>query len=127
VPVPAGLPAFLAAKWQLCDYFRRIESAGNRYHPGYRTMTLIPASLEDMGTTLFGPDWREPLANALGVALDDVLTWNDDPTAMPAGLEDGLKKIGEIRIREIQFMLGQMNETRLDRSTPGVEGGDAES
>jgi hypothetical protein len=90
-------------------------------------MTLIAASLEDMGVVLFGLDWREPLADALEVILDDVLAWEDDPTTIPASLEDRLKKIGEIRIQEIQFMLGQMGETRLDRSAPDDEGEDAES
>jgi|HubBroStandDraft_1064217.scaffolds.fasta_scaffold572887_2 hypothetical protein len=37
------------------------------------SMTLIPPSLEDMGVTLFGADWREPLANALGVDLNEVI------------------------------------------------------
>jgi hypothetical protein len=67
------------------------------------------------------------LANALDVAFDDLAAWEDDPTAIPASLEDGLKKIGEIRIQEIQFMLGRMGETRLDRSAPGDQNDDAES
>jgi hypothetical protein len=35
-------------------------------------MTLIAPSLEDMGIVLFGLDWREPLANSLGVPEEAV-------------------------------------------------------
>ena len=48
--------------------------------------------------------------------------WEDDPAQVPASLEDRLKPIGEIRVQEIQFMLGQMGETRLDRSAADDEG-----
>ncbi len=86
------------------------------------TMTLIPPTLEHMGVTLFGPEWREPLASALGVDLEVVFAWDEDPTTIPANLEDGLKMIGEVRLKEIKFMLGQMAETRLDRSIPDDDG-----
>jgi len=82
------------------------------------SMTLIPPSLEDMGVTLFGPEWRELLANALGVGLNEVIVWDEYPTMIPAIVEDGLKSIGEMRVQEIKFMLEQMAQTGLDRSAP---------
>ena len=38
-------------------------------------MHLIPPSLADIGKTLFGEDWREPLANSFEVTEDQIIAW----------------------------------------------------
>jgi len=76
-------------------------------------MTLIAPTLEDMGNVLWGPEWRECLAGALGVAEDDVLTWENEPEKRPANLQDEIQNIGMIRIDEIEVMLSQMKAAGL--------------
>ena len=76
-------------------------------------MTLIPPTLDDMGITLWGSDWRDCLAEALGVEVDDVLIWETEPEKRPADLQDQLENLGLARIGEIEIMVAQMKETGL--------------
>jgi hypothetical protein len=80
-------------------------------------MHLIPPSLADIGQALFGQDWREPLANSLEATEDQIIAWLKDPASMPTDLEARVDKIGRTRMEEITFMLGQMVNTGLDRSS----------
>jgi len=93
------------------DYF-------HRYQTGHRVMSmhLIPPALADIGRTLFGENWRTPLANSLEVTEDQITAWLQDPASMPTDLEARFEKIGRTRIEDISFMLGQMANTGLDRS-----------
>lgn len=79
-------------------------------------MELIPPSLEDMGSTLWGPGWRDCLAEALGVDVDDVLIWETEPHKRPANLQDQIENLGLARIGEIEIMLAQMKQTGLTGS-----------
>jgi hypothetical protein len=81
------------------------------------SMHLIPPSLADIGLTLFGPDWREPLANSLEVTEDQIIAWLEDDADIPTDLEARVEKIGRRRIEQISFMLGQMANTGLDRGS----------
>jgi len=81
------------------------------------SMHLIPPSLADIGKTLFGEDWREPLANSLEVTEDQIIAWLEDPASIPTDLEARVERIGRTRIEEISFLLGQMANTGLDRSS----------
>jgi hypothetical protein len=85
-------------------------------------MNLIAPSLEDVGIVLFGLDWREPLANALGVSLEDVVAWENDPTTIPVRIDAELHRIGMTRRQEIQIMLFQIKEPGINRSAPDDEG-----
>jgi len=81
------------------------------------SMHLIPPSLADIGPALFGREWKESLGNSLEVTENQIVAWVADPASMPTDLEERIEKIGRTRIEEISFMLGQMANTRLDRSS----------
>jgi hypothetical protein len=87
-------------------------------------MALIAPSLEDMGIVIFGLDWHEPLANSLGVSLEVVTGWDEDPTTIPDHIEGALRKIGLIRIQEIEAMLAHILETGVERRALDAEEGD---
>ena len=76
-------------------------------------MELIPPSLEDMGCTLWGPGWRDCLAYALDVEVDNILVWETEPEKRPADLQDQIENLGMTRIGEIELMLTQMKEAGL--------------
>jgi hypothetical protein len=78
-------------------------------------MTLIAPSLADMGVTLFGNDWEEPLADLLNVREEQIRAWDRDPVTIPPGLEEEIQSIGRVRLAEIQVMLTQMRATGLRR------------
>ena len=66
---------------------------------------------------MFGQDWRQPLANSLEETENQIIAWLAVPASMPTDLEARIEKIGRTRIEEISFMLGQMANTGLDRSS----------
>lgn len=79
------------------------------------TANLIPPSLADMGCTFWGTGWVEHIADALELPIEQVQGWEQDPTTIPAEMEDRLREIGAGRLEEIQIMLAQMAETGLRR------------
>ena len=76
----------------------------------------IPPTLADIGLAVFGQDWKESLATALEVTMDQVNNWLADPARMPADLEQRLDMIGRSHVDGISFMLGRMANSGLDRS-----------
>ena len=76
-------------------------------------LELIPPTLDDMGYTLFGANWRAHFAEALDVTEDDILIWETEPEKRPADLQDKTENLGLARISEIQVMLTQMKAKGL--------------
>ncbi|HET7085880.1 MAG TPA: hypothetical protein VFI23_13975 [Rhizomicrobium sp.] len=72
-----------------------------------------PPSLKDMGHVLWGPHWREALAQALDVTKEDVENWEADPASRPADLQRTIENLGVVRLEEIGLMLVQMKENGL--------------
>jgi hypothetical protein len=70
-------------------------------------------TLEDLGHVLWGPYWREALAQALEVTREEVDAWVTDPSARPADLQCTLENLGVVRLEEIGLMLVQMKESGL--------------
>lgn len=77
---------------------------------------LSPRSLAEMGQTLWGPRWAEPLAEALSVNEQDVVKWDANPATIPENLEDQILNIGEKRLQDIQMMLADINSGGLRRN-----------
>lgn len=77
------------------------------------TFEMIPPTLDDMGYTLFGANWRAHFAQALNATEDDILIWETEPEKRPADLQDQIENLGLARIGEIQVMLTQMKATGL--------------
>lgn len=71
-------------------------------------------TLEDVGHVLWGPHWREALAEALEVTREEVQAWEADPGSRPADLQSMLENLGVVRLEEIGLMLVQMKDWGLD-------------
>ena len=76
-------------------------------------MEVIPLTLEDMGYTLFGEDWRSVFAEELGVTEETVRSWETDQAARPADLQDKVEQFGRLQIEMIEIMLAQLKEAGL--------------
>jgi hypothetical protein len=81
------------------------------------SMHLISPSLADVALAMFGQEWREPLANSLEETENQIIAWLAVPASMPTNLEARIEKIGRARIEVISFMLGQVANAGLDRSS----------
>ena len=77
------------------------------------TMDTDPPTLGDIGHVLWGPQWREALAQELGTSKEEVTAWEKDPTSRPADLQRTIENLGVVRLEEIGLMLVQMKETGL--------------
>jgi hypothetical protein len=78
------------------------------YHP-------IPPSLADVCYALWGSSWEKHLADVLGVSIDQVQSWDQDPATIPAVLDKKLYEIGHMRLEQIMTMLRQLGATHLSR------------
>ena len=70
-------------------------------------------TLEDVGHVLWGPHWREALAEALEVTGEEVQAWEADPGSRPADLQSTMENLGVVRLEEIGLMLVQMKDWGL--------------
>jgi hypothetical protein len=57
------------------------------------------------------------LGNSLEVTEHQITVWLKDLASMPIDLEARVEKIGRTRIEDISFMLGQVANTGLNRSS----------
>jgi len=55
-------------------------------------------------------------------SMKEVTGWDEDPTTIPDHIEGELRKIGIIRMQEIEVMLAQILETGVERRAPDEEG-----
>jgi hypothetical protein len=70
-------------------------------------------TLEDLGHVLWGAQWREALAKALDVTVEDVKSWEADPATRPGDLQGAMENLGVVRLEEIGLLLVQMKELGL--------------
>ncbi len=54
---------------------------------------MTPALFAKVGEALYGPSWRNALADALGVAERTVRRWQDGTSAIPDGIRGDLEKL----------------------------------
>jgi hypothetical protein len=78
------------------------------YHP-------IPPSLAEVCYALWGSSWEKHLADVLDVPIDQVQSWDQNPSTIPAVLDKKLYEIGHQRLEQIMIMLRQLGATRLCR------------
>jgi hypothetical protein len=97
---------------------RRAEDCGRRTKGRLRLVGLIAQQFADIGFVFWGAAWREPMANALDVEVDEIDGWVADPATLPANIETRLEIIGEARMEEIQAFLYLMNEAGISREKP---------
>ena len=76
-------------------------------------------TLEELGHVLWGPHWREALAQALEVTQAEVESWVLDPSTRPADLQCTIENLGVVRLEEIGLMLVQMKELGLADKSSG--------
>jgi len=74
-------------------------------------------TLEELGHVLWGPHWRETLAQALEVTRVEVDSWVADPSARPADLQCTIENLGVVRLEEIGLILVQMKDLGLADGT----------
>jgi hypothetical protein len=84
------------------------------------TMELIQPTLEEMGHTLWGANWREHLSAGFETTEDEVKAWERDPTKRPADLEKQIDHLCVKRIQEIEIMRALLEETGLRGPTGGA-------
>jgi transposase InsO family protein len=77
------------------------------------TMDTDPPTLGDIGHVLWGANWRELLAEALGATKEEVTGWETTPASRPEDLQRTLENLGVVRLEEIGLMLVQMKENGL--------------
>ena len=63
---------------------------------------MTPATLTRLGTLLYGPCWRIPLAEALGVNRSSVRRWATGQWPIPEGVPADLRRIMRDRIAELR-------------------------
>lgn len=78
----------------------------------------VPLRLADMGQTLWGPRWTEPMAKALSVTEKDIVEWDANPDTLPACLEDRLAALAEERVQEINGLASRLEVAGLKRGRP---------
>lgn len=81
-------------------------------------MTMPPPTLEDIGELLWGNTWEFYMASALGVHIDVLRGWVEDPTKIPQELELKLSKIADTRTEDIQLVQSMLFERGLNRVLP---------
>jgi hypothetical protein len=85
-------------------------------------MMLLQPTLEDMGFTLWGAAWREPMAASLDLTADELQVWEKDPLSIPAGIETSLLKLCETRTQEIAMIHGLLKAAGLQRAPETRDG-----
>lgn len=85
-------------------------------------MTMPPPSLEDIGKILWGHGWEIEMAIALGVHIDVLRGWVEDPTKIPQEIEVKLSKVADGRTEEIELAQGMMFARGINRKLPKVLG-----
>lgn len=83
-------------------------------------MTMPPPTLEDIGEILWGHGWEFEMAIALGVHIDVLRGWVEDPTTIPQELEVQLSKIADARTEEIELGQAMMFARGINRKFPKV-------
>jgi hypothetical protein len=73
-------------------------------------------TLENMCSIFWGSGWQACLADALGVAEDEVRRWEAEPERRPAHLRDSLEIIGFAQMDKIENMLSLMTIAGLSGS-----------
>jgi hypothetical protein len=72
-------------------------------------------SIAEIGQTIWGPHWAEPMAEALHVSEPELVAWDAKPETIPTGFEDRIHAAGVVRIQEIQRLLAQLEAIGLRR------------
>ena len=63
---------------------------------------MTPRDLTRLGTLLYGPCWRIPLAEALGVRRETIYRWANGKWPIPPGLTADLKRIMREKIAAVR-------------------------
>lgn len=59
---------------------------------------MTPDLLREAGEALFGAQWQSELARGLDVAVRTVQRWASGASAMPTGLPNDIRALGDERI-----------------------------
>ena len=73
---------------------------------------MTPALFNKIGEALYGPSWRNALADALGVAERTVRRWQDGTSAIPDGIRDDLAKLCRKHSVDLAKLAEQLSGTR---------------
>ncbi len=69
---------------------------------------MKPELFSKIGEALYGPSWRNALADALGVAERTVRRWQDGTSAIPDGLRADLAKLCRKHSAELAKLADQI-------------------
>lgn len=69
---------------------------------------MTPALFSKIGEALYGPSWRNALADALGVAERTVRRWQDGASEIPDGVRADLAKLCRKHSAELAKIADQL-------------------
>lgn len=69
---------------------------------------MTPTLFSKIGEALYGPSWRNALADALGVAERTVRRWQDGTSAIPDGIKGELVKLCRKHSAELAKIADQL-------------------
>lgn len=69
---------------------------------------MKPELFNKIGEALYGPSWRNALADALGVAERTVRRWQDGTSAIPDGIKGELAKLCRKHSAELSKIADQL-------------------
>lgn len=73
---------------------------------------MTPELFCQIGEALFGPQWRQPLAYALGVNYQSIKRWQSGAVAIPAGVEAELRERLVLHIEACRDALAALREAQ---------------
>jgi hypothetical protein len=78
-------------------------------------MTMTPADLARVASTIYGRNWQTPLAEDAGVNDRTVRRWAKGDSPVPADIEPLLRQIWQRRIAEVAESFGVVGNRRTSR------------
>ncbi len=73
---------------------------------------MTPALFAKVGEALYGPSWRNALADALRVAERTVRRWQDGTSTIPDGIRDDLAKLCRKHSVDLAKLADQLGDNR---------------